>query len=526
MRKTWLLIKTQLYGLLDFYGRKQKAKRKRWLMPVALAVLTAFLLAVSFSYSILLAKVFRIYNLMPLLLAIMMVVTCFFILATTIYKVNGILFGFRDYDLLMSLPLTASTVIFSRLALLYLYNLYFCCIVMLPAGIVYALTVAPGFFYYVAFFLTLFFIPLVPVTIASLLGVGVAWLAMHFRHQQLINLIVSFLVFIGVMMGSFLFNNVDFGALAVNLNGYLNRIYPLASWYLRAVIDGSMLSLFWFLFLSAAFSLCFAYGYAKKFKAVNSAFGASFAKSNYKMRSLKTNSPFMALYKKELSQYFHNSVYVLNTSFGLVMYLIFVIASLFVGMEQVMLLLEMPGMVGYLGKYLPLIVNFFIAMSCTTACAISLEGKNLWILQSMPVRAQTILFSKIAVNLTLTLPVIVIGGILFSLSLPLGVSGAVFLFLLPTVYAFFTAWIGMAINLKLPKLDWKSPTAVVKQSAATMLAMLCDLLACALPFLVLYFFPALDSVLFLGGLTAVVAMVTLGLAFYLRRRGEALFKAL
>ena len=37
------------------------------------------------------------------------------------------------------------------------------------------------------------------------------------------------------------------------------------------------------------------------------------------------------------------------------------------------------------------------------AFSISLEGKNVWILQSSPIRVKTILNSKIAVNLTLHL---------------------------------------------------------------------------------------------------------------------------
>ena len=53
-------------------------------------------------------------------------------------KTNGVLFGFKDYDLVMSLPVPTSSVVLSRIASLYAMSLLFGVLVMVPAFAVYA----------------------------------------------------------------------------------------------------------------------------------------------------------------------------------------------------------------------------------------------------------------------------------------------------------------------------------------------------------------------------------------------------
>ena len=49
-----------------------------------------------------------------------------------------VLFGFKDYDLVMSLPVPTSSVVLSRIASLYAMSLLFGVLVMVPAFAVYA----------------------------------------------------------------------------------------------------------------------------------------------------------------------------------------------------------------------------------------------------------------------------------------------------------------------------------------------------------------------------------------------------
>ena len=51
--------------------------------------------------------------------------------------------------------------------------------------------------------------------------------------------------------------------------------------------------------------------------------------------------------------------------------------------------------------------------------------------------------------------------------------------------ALLSALGGLWINLKLPKLDWKTDTEVVKQSGATMVFVLCGMAAAGIPLAIL-----------------------------------------
>ena len=90
---------------------------------------------------------------------------------TTIYKANGILFSFRDYDLQMSLPVKSSTIVASRILILYGMNLGFTLLVMLPAAAVYTWMASPSPLFYLFFFFSLLAIPMVPIILATILGV-------------------------------------------------------------------------------------------------------------------------------------------------------------------------------------------------------------------------------------------------------------------------------------------------------------------------------------------------------------------
>lgn len=70
---------------------------------------------------------------------------------TTINKASGVLFSYKDYDLVMSLPVKTSHVVASRILQLYVLNLFFTLMAMLPAGAVYAIKVNPGALFYLFF---------------------------------------------------------------------------------------------------------------------------------------------------------------------------------------------------------------------------------------------------------------------------------------------------------------------------------------------------------------------------------------
>ena len=163
-----------------------------------------------------------------------------------------------------------------------------------------------------------------------------------------------------------------------------------------------------------------------------------------------------------------------------------------------------------------------------TAPSVSLEGGTLWLLQSLPVAPQQVLRVKVELQLLLTLPGawFCAGCAMAALRIPAG-QGLLVLAVL-AAFVWLTAQMGLALGLCLPNLHWVSEAAVVKQSAASMLAMFGGwLLAGGVLFLPLtlldYAVPPLAA-------QTVCLAVLLGLDLLLHRwlctRGAARFAAL
>ena len=129
-----------------------------------------------------------------------------------------------------------------------------------------------------------------------------------------------------------------------------------------------------------------------------------------------------------------------------------------------------------------------LSLSCPAASAISLEGKNIWILQSSPVEVKTILNAKIAVNLTLHLIGYLISILVFVLKLDMNPVQVINLIIVPVCYSLFITVIGVSLNKKYPNYEWESEMMVVKQSMPVIVSGLIGIIVLITPILLNWFF--------------------------------------
>ena len=132
-----------------------------------------------------------------------------------------------------------------------------------------------------------------------------------------------------------------------------------------------------------------------------------------------------------------------------------------------------------LSDYLPMVKNavgyVIAAMVCTTNTAsvsLALEGKNIWLIQSLPIPPKTLYDSYLLTNLTFTIPTSLLCSVVLSLSLKTEVIGTALLFLTPLTFTLFTAVAGIFIGNRMAFYDWQDETQLVKQSFMSMIGML------------------------------------------------------
>ncbi len=80
---------------------------------------------------------------------------------------------------------------------------------------------------------------------------------------------------------------------------------------------------------------------------------------------------------------------------------------------------EAMGIMSSVQNIMPIILAIFVSMTSTTAASLSLEGKNRWIMCSVPTRARTVYHSKIAVKGGAISVLATIGGGIASSFIPL-----------------------------------------------------------------------------------------------------------
>jgi ABC-2 type transport system permease protein len=539
MNELLALLKVQVLAFFDintaFHTKDKSARRKRLLLSGVVLVSMAMIMGMSFGYSFMLADALKkagMGELLEYVPGLMMASACLATFFTTIYKTHGVLVGFRDYDQIMSLPVPVRTVIASRIILLYLMNLFFTLIIMLPAGIVYGMKGSPLPAFYLLFPLTLFVVPLLPIVGAAVLGIVISLVSSRFRHRNTVNLITSFALTLGIILLSTGAGQVtaDFQTVSAAVADAIGHAYPPALWYLGGVCRGDMGSLGLFLGVSAAVFGLLVWGFSRIFQPLHSRLTAHYRTADFRVRSLKTGTPFRALYRKELTRYGASPLYVMNTAIGAALGILFCFGMAFFGQEKLAAFLELPGSLAMMRTFAPLIVAGFMALTCTTASSISLEGKNLWIMKSIPVEPFTLLMSKLAVNLTIQLPAVLLCGLALAYALKPSPFELLQLFLMPAFYSLFIAAAGLMINLKAPNFSWTSETVVIKQSMAVFLALAVGMAGIGVPVAVIalagYFKIPLSAVGILWNFTMIMGFVDFILVSLLWEHGETWVSAL
>lgn len=481
MKKIIRLVSIQLWAVIgDILSIGKNRSKKPKLLYVGVLLFVLLMSLISFMYNMMIGQGFQMYDSLDILPAMMMAATCLVILMTTIFKVKGTIFGFRDYDMVMSLPVSTGSIVFSRLIILYILNFLFVIIIIVPMMIAYGILAKPDIMFYITCIITMFFIPFLPIVIASLLGTLIAYIASKFKHRNIFSIIFSFALITLIVGASFLLKNngQELVDMSKALTNQVYSIYPLASMYTNAVVRCAISDLLLFIGISILAFCAYTIIVKTIFKKMNTLLMTGNYHTNYKLGQLKTSSPLKALYQKELKRYFSSTIYVLNTSFGIVMLTVGAIALIFVDLDKA---LGNSEAVDTIVKCIPVIISFCITMSCTTMASISLEGKNLWIIKAMPITPKMIYLSKVAVNLTILAPVI-LDTIIIGIALKLNIIQVICFLMIVVALSIFIALYGLVLNLLLPNLNWTSEVVVVKQSAATMITIFTSMVYVAIQF--------------------------------------------
>lgn len=523
LNRIWILSKVQLKNLFsinEIRYTKDKKKKQNFLL---LSIAYLFVALVAMGYVGGLAYGYHYLGIGDIVPMYLYTILSLLMLVLSFFKAGSVLFSMKSYDVMVSLPVSRSAILVSRFVTMYVTNLLFSLIVLVPGLAVHIRFARPGISFYLISLLVVLFAPLLPLTLSSILGAGLKAISSRMKRRNLVEILLTMVLIIvpivwGTSMGEAAENMAleELKEMVTVLTGMLGSIFPPALWYHRA-LQGSFLHLVLLLGVPALIFALFMWLLSLRFTDICAGLNATYAKQNYKVTDLKSGSVLCALLKKESKLYFSSSLYVTNTIVGYILAVILAGAIAFADPEALIETLvnsgEMPDMtllVPLLHQLLPFVVAMPLCMMTASACTISIEGKHFWQLQVLPLKNKEVYHAKLLWNLTVAAPFYVIAVILTIIGAKPGIPDILHYLLLPLVLLVFTIVFGLAANLWFPNFHWDNEAQVIKQGASVLISMLGGMLAVVVPaVLILVLQPVHSNIYYLIVETIVVVITIL-----------------
>lgn len=400
---------------------------------------------------------------------LMSLLALFFGVFGSVFNTYGTLYMAKDNDFLLSMPVPISKILIARLSGVYAMGLMYELIVMIPAVIVWLWKARVAV-------LGVIFTLLLPVVLSvhvlvlsAVLGWVVAMIASRLKHKNIITVLIS-LAFIAVYY--FVCGQAS-NALQVLLQeperiGARMKWICIMLYHLGRAAEGRVLSMGIATALTAVLLLLTYWVLKKSFLKLATANNGS-AKAAYWEKAVRIKSVDAALLQKELRRFTGSSNYMLNCGLG----------TVFLPLAAVMLLLkhqELNSVCELLPReLLPMLALSAACMLSTmndlTAASVSLEGKNLWLLQSLPVSGRTVLKAKLRLHACLTIPPVALLIAAIAWMIKLTVLETVLVFANGCLFVLMMGALGLMLNLRLPNLSWTNELVPVKQGMPVFIAL-------------------------------------------------------
>lgn len=487
MNKLLLLTKLNLRNTYNInkIARTRSGEKLKTVVMLVVIVFALFSLIISFgTYAVMMAQPLKEAGLLDMLLMLSVLLASGLCLFFSMFSAQGMIFKSRDTEMLLSMPIPTWNIFLSRAIGVYVGNLAISLFIYIPWYAVYCYYAGQGIKHPVLMLLSVMATVLIPTAVAIIFAYALSWITAKFKGKSFSTIIVSLILLIGYMYFiqkvPMLLAKIVAGG--VGLMDAFGRVYPPSMWFKMAISGGSLSGFLMLVLIGLAVSAAVAFPIGASFRKIIASLAESHKKRGYTQAQISAkSSPFAAMLKKDISRYFGLPMYVLNTSVGVLLMLILSISLIFGGSGMLANIIEVPGIESYLAQAIIVLLCASAVLTCTTAPSLSLEAKTLWILKSSPISTMDIFKSKMALNILISSPALILSAVIFAFSIKFTATELISAMVLPTLLTFVIAAIGILMNLLFPKLDWTNETVVIKQSMSVIMAMIAGAVVVAIP---------------------------------------------
>jgi len=533
MKRFFSLIKASMTEGMNLFkiSTKKNSKFTKIVLPVFLSLV---LMGIMYSYADAMMEQLAPINMHFVVLTLFIILTSVMTVIEGIYKSGSLLFNCKDDNLLLSLPIKRSTVLFIRVFKFYVFELIYNSVFLLPSMIVYAVYVKPEITYYIVSLIGLLIFPIIPILISCIIGTIITFFASKFKGKNFVQTAITVMFLLGVMFFSYNSDNL-LGNLAKNassINDFITKLYYPAGAYIELITKFNAIKFIEFIGINLGLFIITIFIIGRVYFNINSSVKSIKRSKSNKNYKIKTLTPMRALIKKEFNRFINSPVFVTNAGFGLVLFIIvcITISIKFNNISDMFIQNNINISTEMITSYLPTIFMGFICftsfMTSITSSMISLEGKSFSILKSLPIKSYKIIKAKVLTALLIMLPCILIGDMIVFITFKFDLLSIVLILVASVLLPLIAETIGIIVNLKYPRMDAKNDTEVVKQSMSSTISVFIGMVMIGITIFLLY--KALEAgisniatmMIFIG----VYAVIYLGLEVFLHKTGDKSFE--
>lgn len=449
----------------------------------------------------------------------------------TVFNTYSVIYKAKDNELLLSLPIKPGQILFAKIFSEYVFSLFFSGAAMIPAIVLWIKLGNPTGADIVFTVLTWFVLALFSLVLACVLAWVIALVTSHVRNSNFLIIILSIAVIVAYfyvfsdlqsMLGELITASM---LMAEDISGAKYILYYLGMGATGSIAHFIVVTLI----IIALFTLLYVI-LAKSFISIATS-NKGVAKKAYVEKKAKMTGVSCALFGREVKRLVSSSAYFLNACMGLCMLVVAAVALQIKKDAILGIIVSLAGENGDVAGIFTIVICAFCAMTIgmtnITAPSVSLEGKSLWLLQSLPVKSEFILDAKALLAFVFEFAAGLVFAISAFLCYSIGIGNCVLVIAFLCAYSCFTSMFGLFLGLKLPKFDWTNEITVIKQSAASTIAMLGGM-GIVFVFVGLYMilWGTISNTLFLILLVAILVLADVILYWWISNKGTKIFENL
>lgn len=437
----------------------------------------------------------------------------------------------RDNEFLISMPIKPGTIIFSRAVSVYLMGIVYASMAWIPTIIVGVVLGRMTPMMIAGSIITLFVVGFMVLALTCLIGWLIALMSLKLKNQKILLTGILLIFIFGLYYLQFKSNQLV-EKLSQNIDkiGSImeSRIYPF--YKLGKGVQGDIPSYLIFVAITAVLLVVAYYVLSRTFVKIATT-GGSTKKAKFNEGQIKTTNIDRALIQKEKRRFLGSITYMLNSGLGAIMMLAGAAILWYKSEDIVGQLIPIMEALPEIAELIPLsiitLLCMLISLSATSPSSISMEGKQIWQIQTMPVNPAKIFRAKIKFSWDLqVLPAMLLFGVLsYIFRLNYGTQLVLLVFII--AFSNLSATFGVFINLRHPNLDWVSEQTVIKQGMPVTLTIFggwgFGLVVAALTY---FAGKIIDYRIFLVAVTIVMLILVARMNKWLRTKGTEIFATL